>query len=329
MGLRNIIAIGGSLGGIDAVRLVLRHLPPDFPGVIFLVLHVGARGRNYLAEIFAEGSSLPVSTALHGEAWEQGRVYVAPADHHMLVMDGRICLGRGPKENFARPAIDPLFRSVAATFGPSGVGVILTGLLNDGAAGLSAIKRCGGTAIVQDPADAAASQMPREALLATHVDHKVSVEKIAGLLVELAGQEAGPPSIAPADISSELSIARNERTDSDVLAGFADPVALSCPACGGVLSQVREAMPLRFRCQVGHAFTAEALAEESDSTVDEAVRVALRIMEERSVLTRKMADDARRSGRPAAAEVYENRLAESRAHAATLRRALELGPSDK
>jgi two-component system chemotaxis response regulator CheB len=203
------------------------------------------------------------------------------------------------------------------------IAVVLTGMLNDGASGLADVKRCGGITVVQNPSDALASDMPWGALRATDVDYRAPLADMAALLVKLASEAAGPRTETPQDIRTEVEIALGRRSDSEVLAKFSHPVALSCPACGGVMSQIARRPPLRFRCQVGHSYTAEALATEKEGTVDEAVRVALRIMEERAVLTSKMADDARRSGRDAAANSYDQRVNESRAYAETLRQAIE------
>jgi two-component system chemotaxis response regulator CheB len=323
MSRRDVIAIGGSLGAVDAVKQLCRELPSDLAATMFIVIHVGAQGNNLLAEIFNAQSEISITTAVDGEPLRRGHAYVAPADHHLLVLDDVVRLGRGPRENLTRPAIDPLFRSVAISFGPRAVAVVLTGLLNDGAAGLADVKRCGGVTVVQNPADALAPDMPLGALRASDVDYRASLADIVPLLVKLAGEEAGPPVPVPPDIRAEVEIALGRPADTDLVAQFADPVALSCPACGGVLSQIKRWPPLRFRCQVGHSYTAEALATEKEGTIDEALRVALRIVEERALLTEKMADDARRSGRDAAAESYDRRVSESRAYADILRRAVE------
>jgi two-component system chemotaxis response regulator CheB len=177
------------------------------------------------------------------------------------VIDGVVRLGRGPRENMARPAIDPLFRSLGMSFGPRTIGVVLTGMLDDGAAGLADIKRCGGITVVQNPADAVAPDMPWGALRASEVDYRAPLSDMAGLLTKLAAQEAGPDVPVPDDIKAEVAIALGRRSDTGVLTGFADPVALSCPGCGGVLSQIKRP-PHRFRCQVGHSYTAEALEVE-------------------------------------------------------------------
>jgi two-component system chemotaxis response regulator CheB len=258
-----------------------------------------------------------------GETLRLGHAYVAPADKHLLVIDNTVRLGRGPRENMARPAIDPLFRSVGVAFGSRTIAVVLTGMLNDGASGLADVKRCGGTTVVQNPADAFAPDMPLGALDANDIDYRAPLADMPALLIALAGQEAGPAVAIPDDIKSEVAIALGRRSDSDVIGKIARPVPMSCPACGGVLSEVERWPPLRFRCQVGHSYTAEALAMEKEGSVDEAIRIALRILEERSVLTRKMADDARRSGRAAAAASYEQRASESTVHAAKLRLAIK------
>jgi two-component system chemotaxis response regulator CheB len=322
MGRRDIIAIGGSLGAVDAVKQLCRDLPGDLAASVFIVIHVGANGNDLLAGIFDADSAISVSTAVDGEVLRPGHAYVAPADHHLLVIGNVVRLGRGPRENMARPAIDPLFRSVAMSFGSRAIAVVLTGMLNDGASGLADVKRCGGITVVQNPADAVAAEMPMGALRGSDVDYRSPLSGMAPLLIKLVGEEAGPAVDIPADIVSEVEIALGRRSDTEILAKFSDPIALSCPACGGVLSQIKRWPPLRFRCQVGHSYTAEALETEKECTLDEAIRVALRIVEERAVLAQKMADDARQAGRDAAAASYERSVSESRAYAATLRQAI-------
>ncbi|MCZ8390214.1 chemotaxis protein CheB [Achromobacter xylosoxidans] len=323
MDKRDVIAIGGSLGAIEAVKQLCRDLPADLAATMFIVIHIGAHGMNRLADIFGAQSAFPVTTAVHGERLQRGHAYVAPADHHLLVIDGVAILGRGPRENMARPAIDPLFRSVAMSYGPRAIAVVLTGMLNDGAAGLADVKRCGGTTVVQNPADALAADMPWGALLGSDVDHRAPLSQMAALLTRLSAQEAGPPVPVPAEVRIEVDIALGRVTGTQTLASISDPVGLSCPACGGILSQVRRSSPLRFRCQVGHGYTAESLATEKEESVDEALRVALRIMEERALLTQKMADEARGAGREATAASYSERSRESRAYADILKRGIE------
>jgi two-component system chemotaxis response regulator CheB len=236
-------------------------------------------------------------------------------------------LGSGPRENMVRPSIDALFRSAALQYGPRVIGVVLSGLLSDGAAGLNAIKRCGGIAVVQDPADAIADEMPSRALEATTVDLCVPGARLGDVLSELARERAGEVLPVPPEIKLEVEIAAGERIGSDSLRRIADPAALTCPDCGGVLSTLKLGKPLRFRCQVGHAYTADVLAKEQESRVDEAMRVALRIIEERAELVTRMAEEGRQSGRRAVAEMYDARATEYREYADLIRRAV-LGSLD-
>jgi two-component system chemotaxis response regulator CheB len=317
----DIIAIGGSLGAVDALGYLCAHFPANLPAAVLVVIHVGSRGNNLLAEIFDRNSALSVRTASDGEPVHPRHVYVAPADHHLLTIDGIIRLGRGPRENMARPAIDPLFRSVAVGYGARAIGLVLTGMLDDGAAGLADINRCGGLTVVQNPDNAPAPDMPLEALKSTDVDYRADLGDLPPLLHKLALEPAAPSPQIPDEIRLEVDIAQGRLAGPGEVMAIADPVQLSCPACGGVLSQIRR-RPLRFRCQVGHGYTAESLAAASEGSTDEALRVALRILEERMVLTQKIADEARHSGRNAAAMAYERRAEECRRNAEILYRAL-------
>ncbi|MFC6792686.1 chemotaxis protein CheB [Methylobacterium komagatae] len=321
---RDIVVIGGSSGATASLKVILGALPADLPAAVFIVLHIPARSIGLLATVTAAAAHLPVHAARDGMMITPGNIYLGVPDHHLIVRDGQIRLGRGPRENMARPSIDPLFRSAAATYGPRVIGVLLSGLLNDGAAGLEAIKRCGGVALVQDPADAIADEMPLSGMAATTVDLVAPSTRLGDVLSELVQESPGPRLPVPPEIRLEIDIAAGERIDSDVLRRIADPAALTCPHCSGVLSKVRDAKPLRFRCQVGHAYTAEAVAREQENAVDEALRIALRIIEERAELVARMAQDGRSSGRLAVAEMYDERAVEYREYADTIRRAVLL-----
>ncbi|MBV0892617.1 chemotaxis protein CheB [Paracoccus sp. Z118] len=318
---RHIIVIGGSSGASAPLRTILGALPPGLPAV-FVVLHIPARSLGILTTVAQASSHLPVRPAEDGMKIEPGRVYLGVPDRHLLIVDGHIRLGRGPRENMARPAIDPLFRSAVIAYGPRVVGLLLSGFLNDGAAGLSDIKRCGGIAIVQDPEEAIADEMPLAGLRAVTADLVSPSDRIGDVLSDLLREAAGPRLPVPPEIQLEVDIAAGERVDSGVLRRFADPVPLNCPNCGGVLSQVREPGPLRFRCQVGHAVTADVLATEQENAVDEALRVALRVIEERAELVARMAEEGRNAGRRAVAEMYQERSDEYRRYADTIRRAV-------
>jgi two-component system chemotaxis response regulator CheB len=330
MNARNIVAIGGSAGAGPVVRKLLAALPKDLDASLFVVTHFPNTGPGPLLNLLREISALPISVAIDGQPIEPGRIYLAAADRHLLVDPGIVRLGRGPHENMMRPAIDPLFRSAALAFGPRAIGVVLSGYLNDGAAGLAAIKSRGGLALVQHPLDAEVAEMPRAALAAVDPDQIVSQDDLADVLVKLA-HETAPRCRSPPDpaLELEVAIAAGARLGSAALGDLAEPSALSCPRCNGVLSELKTAGPLRYRCQTGHAFTAEAAFESQQAQLDDALMIALRVMEERVTLVARMAKDARVGGRNAMAELYERRAEEYGGYAETLRQAAvrSLAPS--
>jgi len=186
-----LFVIGASLSGIDALSRLMGQLPADFPAPIFIAQHVASHSPGLLPHILSQAGRLPAVHPRNADLIQAGRVYVAPPDRHMLVEKGYVKLSHGPHENLARPAIDPLFRSAAVAYGPAVVGVVLTGQLDDGTAGLLAIKDRAGTTIVQDPAEASASSMPQSALQHVPVDHCLGLDDMAALLVMLAHDD--PP----------------------------------------------------------------------------------------------------------------------------------------
>lgn len=306
--------------------MILGGLGPNFGAPVFITVHVGADGYDRIAGILNDSSAIKVTTAADGVTAERGCAYVAPANHHLVVMDDVIRLGRGPRENLSRPAIDPLFRSLGFHYGCGAIGVLLSGYLNDGAAGLSDLKRCGGVSIVQNPADASVSDMPQAALRASDVDYRANAAQIPELLEGLISSSPKPHEAAasPPDVLIEIEIALGREVGAAVVAKIAEPVPLSCPSCSGVLSQSRQPSPLRFRCQVGHGFTGEILEAEQGTATDEALRVALRIIGERETLIEKLVLEAESSGRVSAAASYAKRLGECQSAAETLKCALSL-----
>ncbi|MBF5080055.1 chemotaxis protein CheB (plasmid) [Paracoccus marcusii] len=314
------LAIGGSTGSIPVIEQLLGGLSVDLDIPVFVVVHVGAEGRDLLAEIFSKSTSLPVTTAEDGEPVLPGRVYVAPADKHLLVIDGYVRLGRGPRENLSRPALDPLFRSVALMYGSGAICLVVSGHLNDGAAGLAAVKDRGGLAIVQNPMEATARDMPMGALAACDVDYRTCASDLAGLVVTILATPAGQSKPIAPDLELEVDIALGRPCLTATIAEIAVPVPLSCPSCGGVLSELKRG-PLRFRCQVGHAFSAQSLAAQQEGSLDEAVRVALRIVEERATLLERMDADALKAGRSHLSGSFSKKVAELRQYAEVLRSA--------
>ena len=302
---RDVIAIGASAGGVEALRAVVAGLPDDLPAAVLVVLHVPRTGQSALASILARVSSLPVRPAVDGEMLRHSRVYVAPVDRHLLLLGNRIRLSRGPTENGHRPAIDPLFRSVARAFGPRAVGVVLSGSRDDGAAGLAAIAARGGTTVVQDPSDAVFPAMPRAALEQVVPDRVLPVAQIGAALSELSRQPAPDNLVIDKDpmLDAEVAMADLGPVTTDELSG--QPAGYGCPACGGSLYELptNSVMP-RYRCRVGHAWSPESLLEEQAAALESALWMALRSLEEKAVLSRRMAESSRRHGHDAARDRY-------------------------
>jgi two-component system, chemotaxis family, protein-glutamate methylesterase/glutaminase len=286
---RDVIAAGASAGGVEALRALVAGLPPDFPGSVLVVLHIPREAPSALPSILGRSGPLSASTAVDGESLRPGHIFVAPNDHHLLVLDGRIRLTRGPAENGHRPAIDPLFRSVARTFGRRAVGVVLSGTRDDGAAGLVNIVRRGGVAVVQDPADALYSHMPKAALALVSTEHVAPAAKLGGLIAEIVEEDLSKIHTVDDDALLNAEVAMSELgplTAEDL----ALPAAgYGCPACGGSLFEVTDDPVPRYRCRVGHAWSPESLLEEQAIALEGALWMALRALEEKSALGRRLA----------------------------------------
>ena len=320
MATHDIILIGASAGGVQAISALVADLPREIPAAVFVVLHL-ARGRSVLPEILTRAGRLPAAHPVDGEHIRYGRVYVAPPDHHMTIERDTVRVLHGPTENGLRPALDPLFRSAARTYGPRVVGVVLTGSLDDGTAGLAAVKGAGGVAVVQDPAEAFAPSMPRSALEHAPADHSLPLRKIGQLLVSLTrettthaapSQEGGL--VAPMESEDALQPLAVNRADR--------PGAVSvftCPECNGTLWEVDESGIQRFRCRVGHVYTADSMLAAQTDSVDRALWAALRALEERAALLRRMCERARRRNHHRVDLAFEERAMAAEAHAATVR----------
>ena len=276
-----VIAIGASAGGVTALRFLAAALPRTFSASVLVVLHIGAN-RSELPALLNTAGPLHATHAEDGETILPGHIYVAPPDRHMIVEAGKVQLLRGPKENCARPAIDPLFRSVAENYGVDAVGVILTGNLNDGALGLFEIKQCGGVAIGQDPDDAAHPEMPRGAAAHVKLDYCVPLADIPGLLVELTLREDAEDIAMPTMPSDPHDDIKRQI--------FERPLTITCPDCGGALKKFAIGSIVKFGCHIGHTYTAEVLAAAQFEEMEKIMRAAVRFLNERAEFCLQMAE---------------------------------------
>ncbi len=321
----DIIVIGCSAGGVEALAELVRGLPADLPASLFIVHHFPAQGTSVLPAILQREGPLPAGHGRDGESIRPGRLYVAPPNHHLLVKRGHVSLARGPRENGHRPAVDPLFRSAALAYGRRVVGVILSGTLDDGASGLLMVKKRGGVAVVQDPDEAQYAGMPLSAIEHAPVDHIVRLGEMGALLARLAREpvqeERGEP------VSNEME-SEEALTEMDLRALGSNqhpgtPSGFACPECGGVLWELSDGGDLlRFRCRVGHALSGDALLVEQTQAMETALWSALRALEERVALGRRLTDRARRRGHSLAAERFQQQVRDTEQQAATIREVL-------
>jgi two-component system, chemotaxis family, protein-glutamate methylesterase/glutaminase len=301
------IVIGASAGGVGALLELVQALPGPLDAAVGIVLHVGSR-HSLLPELLNARGAPNARHARDGEPLAAGSIYVAPPDHHMLFTRDSVRLSRGPRENHARPAIDPLFRSTALTWGDQSIGVVLTGDLDDGTAGLAAIKQCGGLAIVQDPATALEPSMPRSALANVEVDHCLDVPGIARLLHSLASRPAakeGEPRQPPESILRENAIFEGNLsldTTMQNLAEIGNLTPMTCPECGGGLWEMKKSRPPRYRCHTGHGFSAASLDHAQGQMAEESLWTSVRALREREMLLRRLAAVAEATGDTAQAE---------------------------
>jgi two-component system, chemotaxis family, protein-glutamate methylesterase/glutaminase len=321
----DIVVVGASAGGVEALGRLARGLPEDLPAALFVVLHVPSSTSSALPSILDRQGPLPATHASDGEPIRHGRIYVAPPDSHMLVGRDTIRLGRGPRENGHRPAVDPMFRSAARVHGLRTVGVVLSGVLDDGAAGLLAIKALGGITIVQDPDDALYPSMPNNAIEHVEVDHIAPVPAIAKILGELAMEPPVPGPDPPPHVRL-LESEPDEFVDPTRDHGPGDvpgrPSIFACPDCQGVLWEIQEGGLVRYRCHVGHAWSPESLLSEQGEALENALWVALRSLQERAALARRMADPARERGHRLTAARFDEQAREAEEAAAVLRQLL-------
>jgi two-component system, chemotaxis family, protein-glutamate methylesterase/glutaminase len=292
---RDLLVVGASAGGVEALTRFCSLLPKSFDAAVLITLHVAPNSHSHLPQILERAGHLPVTHAKHGGIIQNGHIYVAPPSKHLYVRDHALKLSTGPRVNGARPAIDVLFHSAANVYGPRTIGVILSGMLSDGVDGLLAIKMAGGAALVQDPQEAAFTSMPEVAIQKVPVDHILPIEQLVSKIVELTQQEisekqpeSGVFPMIEGNDPQEKDLLEDRKLfekDEDV----SPRTLLVCPDCGGVLWEARKNGHVHYRCQIGHRYSEESLVQLQGNNLENALWTAVRALEERSLLARRMA----------------------------------------
>ncbi|HJP94598.1 MAG TPA: chemotaxis protein CheB [Pyrinomonadaceae bacterium] len=327
MATRDTIVIGASAGGVQALSKLVAALSPDLPAAVFIVLHIPANVPSLLPGILARDSHLPVAHAEDGAKIALGRIYVAPPNQHLLIEEDHVKLVHGPRENLHRPSIDALFRSAARWAGPRVIGVVLTGARDDGKVGMRAIKQRGGITIVQDPLEAPFPSMPMSVMQEIKVDYSIPLREIGSLLNqvshEIVEEEGRYP--VPDEIEIESRIAEQEMESHELIESverLGKISKLTCPDCHGALWEMNDADILRYRCHVGHAYSAESLNEGQTQMLEVALWSAVRALEEQMILARRIVDRARKANRIRAAKIFEQRAQEAEEHSSIIREVL-------
>lgn len=284
--MKRIIAIGASAGGFEAVAKVLQILPQDFQAAIFIVIHIGREASNQIIlNTIQKTTKLTCKIAVDGDRIEDSVVYIAPADHHLMVDEEHMLVKNGATENNWRPSIDVLFRSVAAHYNSCAIGIILSGLLSDGTSGMTAIKRSGGICIVQDPGEAQFGDMPRNVINNVSIDHQVAADEIGYILIDLLSSEIPCiPTESPVDVKLEAEINRRMSSSLNDVDKLGEKTSLTCPDCGGMLTKIGNAGASRYKCFTGHVYSSALLEKLHAKNIENSIWVAIRMMEERKNL---------------------------------------------
>jgi two-component system chemotaxis response regulator CheB len=320
----SVVVVGASAGGVEALTTLAAGLPEDLDAAVCIVLHLPAGAESRLAEIISRAGPLPAVQATGGEPLTGGRIYVAPPDRHLVLRDGLVLVERGPHENFVRPSIDVLFRSAALAFGPRTVAVVLSGTRDDGVAGASAVGARGGCVFVQDPDDSLFAALPMHTVVDDHPDRVLPLSELAPAIaaaVHRLSEEADVRENGGEAMSRESAYATLDKNALEHEAP-GEPSPYSCPSCGGVLREVNGDELIRFRCRVGHAFTAEGVLDGQESAVETALWIALRALQERAQLGDRLAERVGSAGAERSRQRFEAIAEEARAQAETIRRVL-------
>lgn len=307
------------MGGVEALSELAHQLPADLPAAVLVVQHTSSESPGLLGEILNQRGALPAVTAEDRMPVEHGRIYVAPPDRHLLLTENGLRVVYGPRENRARPAIDPLFRTAAVHYRSRVIGVVLTGLLSDGAAGLLAVHRCGGTAVVRSPDDAAYPDMPRRALGAVPTARQVPISDLGSVLERLVAEEAPVPPPVPQALRIEARLTERAMANANWGEVPSRPTDFTCPECSGAIHEIEDAPLLRYRCRVGHAYSVDDFVAAKGRGVEDALWLALQTLQEQAQMLETLAREDRHRGWARNAARYEERAREMRDSAERLR----------
>lgn len=319
---RDVLALGTSAGGVEALMRLVGGLPGDLPAAVLVTIHMSRHHVSALDQILSGAGPLPARFARDGEPLRNQQIFIAPPDRHLLVAEDALRLGSGPRENNARPSIDAMLRSAAQCCGGRAVGVVLTGTLGDGASGLWALRQCGGLTVVQDPHDAAFSEMPQRALEKVHPDHVVSLDEMPRLLNDLVRDAAGVSHEPSPSIPYEAEMALRGGLAMEEMDRIARRSVLACPDCHGVMWEIDEGELVRYRCHVGHTYIAELMSIALDENLRRAMDSAQRALEERVALAKKLERQAVEHGHRLTAKDWASRVEDYEAEARTVREAI-------
>lgn len=313
-----IIVIGASTGGVDALKRLVARLPGDLPAALCVVLHMSPHHPTRLHEILSDNGPLPARLARDGDPIAPGTICVGVPDRHLLVKADSLGVVFGPRENRSRPSIDVLFRSAAAYHATRVTAVLLTGNLDDGVSGLAGVKRCGGVAIVQDPADCEAPDLPQAAIAQVPVDHILPLGGIAAILPEILAQPVRPRPEIPEEIREEVKVSEHEVPDLDHMQAMGEPTPYTCPECGGSLWKARNE-PTRYICHTGHAFSQESYLNGQAEVIENSLWSAMRYVQERIDVLQKMSAAERGRGRDRFAAELDRKVADMKHHVLVVR----------
>lgn len=323
--IRNIIVIGASAGGIPAVNAVIQEFPEDLDAAIVVVLHVSRKSNSTnIAKSFQRNTSLTCRVASNEMPLRKGHLYVAPPEQQLMIKNNSLRLTNGPHENKYRPSIDVLFRSAAVHYGNRSIGIILTGLFEDGTSGMHAIKRSGGICMIQDPAEAEYSDMPRSVLNKIKVDYQAKLKEMPEIIKNIVNDPLPPEIPVPRELQIEAYITEKMMSDINDMKKIGDKSDFTCPDCGGGLWELKNDPLHRYRCHTGHVFTEKILHDLQDQNIEETIWVSIRMLEEKENLLLLMARRENAEGEPEMSSFHESRLEGIRKHISRLKSFLSM-----